>query len=71
MSKLIRTLAAVAAGGVLATGAFAQTTATATASPGQAPSLVLVPKFVSTDKFGKLFDQAHKGAETTSTPTSS
>lgn len=39
--------------------AFAQ----ATAPPGNAVSMVFMPKFLGTDKIGKLFDQAHDGAE--------
>ena len=39
--------------------AFAQ----ATATPGKALKMVLVPKFLATDRIGKLFDQAHEGAE--------
>jgi rhamnose transport system substrate-binding protein len=35
----------------------------ATAKPGQALSMVFMPKFLSTDKIGRLFDQAHAGAE--------
>lgn len=38
--------------------AFAQ----ATATPGAALDMVFMPKFLSTDKIGKLFDQAHDGA---------
>src|SRR5215475_11499638 len=33
-----------------------------TATPGQRANMAFVPKFLSTDKYGKLFDQAHQGA---------
>ena len=54
-------LLAVAALAILAlpTGAFAQ----ATATPGQAVKIALVPKFLGTDGISKLFDQTHEGAE--------
>jgi rhamnose transport system substrate-binding protein len=47
-------------------GAFAQSgqsgPAPATATPGKALNMEFVPKFLSTDKYGKLFDEAHQGA---------
>jgi rhamnose transport system substrate-binding protein len=53
----------LASGGV----AFAQSgqgaVAPATATPGKALNMVFMPKFLATDKIGKLFDQAHDGAE--------
>ena len=54
-------LLAVAALAILAlpTGAFAQ----ATATPGKAVKIALVPKFLGTDGISKLFDQTHEGAE--------
>jgi rhamnose transport system substrate-binding protein len=58
----------VAAGLLLASGgvALAQPQGDfprATATPGKPLSMVFMPKFLATDKVGKLFDQAHAGAE--------
>lgn len=55
-------IAVLLAGGV---GACTQSgaAAPARATPGQAPTMVFVPKFVGTDRVSKLFEQAHQGAE--------
>lgn len=52
---LIAALAALA----LATQALAQ----ATATPGKPLGMVLVPKWISTERVGKLFDEVHDGAK--------
>jgi len=58
MKKMLLTIGAFA---ILAlpTSAGAQ----ATATPGKPLDMVFMPKFLGTDKIGKLFDQAHDGAE--------
>jgi rhamnose transport system substrate-binding protein len=58
MKKVLLTIAALA---ILAlpTGAFAQ----ATATPGKALKMVLLPKWLGTDRISKLFEQVHQGAE--------
>src|SRR5262245_2175124 len=57
-TALLPTIAALAFL-ALPTGAVAQ----ATAAPGKALNMVLVPKFLGTDRFSKMFEQAHQGAE--------
>ena len=58
MKKVLLAIAALAILS-LPTGAFAQ----ATATPGKALKMVFVPKFLGTDRFSKMFEQAHRGAE--------
>jgi rhamnose transport system substrate-binding protein len=58
MKKVLLAIAALAVL-ALATGAFAQ----ATATPGKALKMVFVPKFLGTDGFSKMFEQAHQGPE--------
>jgi rhamnose transport system substrate-binding protein len=58
MKKVLLTIAALA---ILAlpTSALAQ----ATATPGKALKMVLLPKWLGTDRISKLFDQVHQGAK--------
>jgi rhamnose transport system substrate-binding protein len=58
MKNVLPTMAALAFL-ALPTGALAQ----ATAIPGKPLNMVLVPKFLGTDRFSKMFEQAHQGAE--------
>src|SRR5262249_61020969 len=58
MRKALGLIAARAAL-ALATDGFAQ----ATATPGKPLSMVLVPKWISTERVGKLFDEVRDGAE--------
>jgi len=58
MNKMLLTIGALAFL-ALPVHAFAQTTAT----PSKALNMVFMPKFLATDKIGKLFNQAHNGAE--------
>jgi rhamnose transport system substrate-binding protein len=58
MKKILLTIVALAFL-ALPTGAFAQ----ATATPGKALKMLLVPKYVGTDRFSRFFEQAHQGAE--------
>ena len=58
-TRILLTAAAL----LLTGGGVASAQAPATATPGKALDMVLVPKFLATDKIGRLFDQAHDGAE--------
>ena len=61
MKKLLVTMAMMAALAILAlpTGAAAQ----ATATPGKALKMVLVPKWLGSDRFSKMYDQVREGEE--------
>jgi rhamnose transport system substrate-binding protein len=61
VKKLLVTMAMLAALAILAlpTGASAQ----ATATPGKSLKMVLVPKWLGSDRFSKMYDQVREGAE--------
>jgi len=46
---------------LLADSGIAVAQSPATATPGKALNMMFVPKFLGTDKYGKLFDEAHQG----------
>jgi rhamnose transport system substrate-binding protein len=59
MKKVLLLAIAALAIVTLSMGALAQVMAT----PGKAVKMLLVPKFLGTDRFSKMFEQAHRGAE--------